>query len=61
VANQGAAVDAMAGATLLDPLLNPPLIRDWGTMIGHLKFFLRRRAEQLAAKSQDPSGTRWFA
>lgn len=54
VAHQGAAVDAMAGATLLAPLLNPPLIRDWGTMIGHLKFFLRRRAEQLAAKSQDP-------
>lgn len=54
VANQGTAAEALAGATLLAPLLNPPLIRDWGTMIGHLKFFLRRRAEQLAARSDDP-------
>lgn len=54
VANQGAAAEPLAGATLLAPLPNPPLIRDWGTMVGHLKFFLRRRAEQLAAKSADP-------
>lgn len=54
VANQGVAAESLAGATLLAPLPNPPLIRDWGTMIGHPKFFLRRRAEQLAARSADP-------
>jgi len=54
VANHGTAAEALAGATMLPPLPNPTLIRDWGTMIGHLKFFLRRRAEQLAARSDDP-------
>lgn len=54
VANPGAAAQPLAGATLLPPLPNPPLIRDWGTMSEHPKFFLRRRAEQLAARSADP-------
>lgn len=57
LAHHDTAAQPLAGATLLPPLPNPPLIRDWGTMIEHPKFFLRRRAEQLAARSPDPQAS----
>ena len=54
IAKHGGAAESLAGAALRPPLPNPPLIRDWGTMIEHPRFFLRRRAEQLAARTADP-------
>lgn len=42
------------GYTLLTPLDRPPLMRDWGTMTVHPKFFLEMRARQRAQASPDP-------
>jgi 2-keto-4-pentenoate hydratase/2-oxohepta-3-ene-1,7-dioic acid hydratase in catechol pathway len=38
---------------LLNPLPNPPLMRDWGTMAEHPTFFLRMRAQKKAQASAD--------
>lgn len=43
------------GHTLLTPLARPPLMRDWGTMTAHPKFFLEMRARQRAQASPDPA------
>lgn len=47
-------VQAAAGVQLLAPLPNPPLMRDWGTMVEHPTFFLKMRAEKKAQASPDP-------
>lgn len=44
----------VGGYTLLTPLARPPLMRDWGTMTAHPKFFLEMRARQRAQASADP-------
>lgn len=43
------------GYALLTPLERPPLMRDWGTMTAHPKFFLEMRARQRAQASPDPA------
>ncbi|WP_382322084.1 fumarylacetoacetate hydrolase family protein [Hydrogenophaga sp. UC242_50] len=43
------------GYGLLTPLERPPLMRDWGTMTAHPKFFLAMRARQRAQASPDPA------
>lgn len=42
------------GVTLLAPLPNPPLMRDWGTMEEHAMFFVRRAARARVANEPDP-------
>ena len=46
---------ALGGYALLTPLKRPPLMRDWGTMTAHPKFFLEMRARQRAQASPDPA------
>lgn len=50
--NQG--LVASQDATLLNPLPNPPLVRDWGMMAEHAEFFLRLSANARAAREADP-------
>ena len=45
---------ASGGVTLLAPLPNPPLMRDWGTMQEHAMFFVRRAARARVANNSDP-------
>lgn len=45
---------ASQDATLLNPLPNPPLVRDWGMMAEHAMFFLRQGANARAAREPDP-------
>ncbi len=49
-----ASVVAAQGVTLLAPLPNPPLMRDWGTMQEHAMFFVRRAACARVANEPDP-------
>jgi 2-keto-4-pentenoate hydratase/2-oxohepta-3-ene-1,7-dioic acid hydratase in catechol pathway len=41
-------------ATLLSPLPNPPLMRDWGMMAEHALFFVHAAAAARAAREPDP-------
>ena len=50
--NQG--LVASSEATLLNPLPNPPLVRDWGMMAEHALFFLHQGAAARAAREPDP-------
>jgi 2-keto-4-pentenoate hydratase/2-oxohepta-3-ene-1,7-dioic acid hydratase in catechol pathway len=52
----GGAHEVPAGRSmLLTPLQQPPLMRDWGTMTAHPRFFLEMRARQRAQASPDPA------
>jgi 2-keto-4-pentenoate hydratase/2-oxohepta-3-ene-1,7-dioic acid hydratase in catechol pathway len=41
-------------ATLLAPLPNPPMVRDWGMMAEHALFFVHQAANARAAREPDP-------
>lgn len=54
MATKRAKTVAAHGHTLLAPLPNPPLMRDWGTMQEHAMFFVRRAARARVAKEPNP-------
>ena len=43
-----------ADASLLAPLPNPPMVRDWGMMAEHALFFIHASANARAAREPDP-------
>jgi 2-keto-4-pentenoate hydratase/2-oxohepta-3-ene-1,7-dioic acid hydratase in catechol pathway len=45
---------AAAEASLLAPLPNPPMVRDWGMMAEHALFFIHAAAHARAAREPDP-------